>query len=242
MWRGQPLALAAFIVIGALIAYFVPSLPNSSSNVFTRISSISFQQLAALALLAGMTIIYLAYYRARWYFSNRWLAATVTYNALLLFVKFTLSTNEFANQAVKTFYAALSTALLISLLYMLAFALLYLFFDGKLLSKSLHKALIVSSEGKVLLAMGLFLCATVARVVVFRLPFLSSTFAASYLGGIFKTNAMILSALIFIMCIAAVEAYSQVRRRADLKYFFWSGLVLILTFHVWWAIFVYRGY
>src|SRR5207248_2291622 len=123
-----------------------------------------------------------------------------------------------------------------------AFSLLYLFFDGKLLNKSLHKALIVSSEGKILLAMGLFICATLARIIVFRLPILSGSSASSYLGDVFKSNAALLSGLLFIMIIATVEAYAQVRRRADLKYFFVSGLVLILSFHLWWAIFIYRGY
>jgi hypothetical protein len=157
-------------------------------------------------------------------------------------VKFTLSTHEITIQSSKNFSSLLTTALLVSSLYIFAFLIVYLFFNGNLLNKNLHKALIVSTEGKILLAMGLFLCATVVRIAFFRLPGLSGTSASSYISDIFKTNNLLLSGLIFIMIIAAVEAYAQVRRRADLKYFFVSGLLLILTFHIWWAVFVYRSY
>jgi hypothetical protein len=90
--------------------------------------------------------------------------------------------------------------------------------------------------------MGLFICATIARIVVFRLPFFSNTTAASYLKNIFQSDTALLSGLIFIMVIAAVEAYAQVRRWVDLKYFFISGVTLMLIYHLTWAIFVYRSY
>jgi hypothetical protein len=242
LWGNQLVTLTGFIIVGSLVAYYVPSLPNSTSSFFTRYTNVSFHQLLALALLIALSVIYLAYFRTKMYFSTSWLIAAVTYNFLLLFVKFTLSTNEFASRHATSFGSVLSTAFLISLLYIFAFLLLYLVFDGRLLNRSLHKALIVTRDGKILLAMGLFLCATLARIVVFHLPILSNTAASSYLGDVFKGNAALLNGLLFIMSIAAVEAYAQVRRRADLKYFFVSGLVLILAFHLWWAIFIYRVY
>jgi hypothetical protein len=241
-WGEQFVPLAGLVVAGSLVAYYAHSFPNSTISVFSRASNIGFQQLAALVLLAAITIIYLAYYRAKLSFSTRWLAASVTFTSLILFVKFTLSANELASQAAKSFSSVLSAAILIGLLYVFAFSLLYLFFDGRLLNKSLHKAIITSSEGKILLAMGLFICATLARIIVFHLPGLSGSTASSYLGDVFKSDAALLSGLLFVMIIAAVEAYAQVRRRADLKYFFVSGLVMILSFHLWWAIFIYRGY
>lgn len=241
-WTGQFIPLAGLIAVGSLIAYYAHSFPRSTLSVFSRVSSVSFQQFAVLVLLAAITIIFLSYSRAKLSFSTRWLVASVIFTFLILFVKFTLSTNELANQAAKSFGSVLSTAFLVGLLYVFAFSLLYLFFDGKLLNKHLHKALIMSNEGKILLAMGLFICATLARIIVFRLPLLSGTTASTYLGDVFKTNAALLSSLLFIMIVAAVESYAQVRRRADLKYFFAIGVVLILSFHLWWAIFIYRGY
>jgi hypothetical protein len=241
-WGSQLAALALVVVIGSAIAYYARSFPDKTVSVFSGVSSITFQQLAALALLAGLTVIYLAYIRAKLFFSTPWLVASVIFTSLILFVKFTLSTNELASQSLKGFGPTLWTALLISLLYVFAFSLLYVFFDGRLLNKSLHKALIVSNEGKLLLAMGLFVCATLARIIIFHLPLLSSSTASSYLGDIFESNTALLSGLLFIMIIAAVESFAQVRRRADLKYFFVSGFVLILSFHLWWAIYAYRGY
>ncbi len=242
LWGSQIILLASLVIGGSLIAYYVPKLPESNSSLFARYSNVSFHQIVALALLLAITVVYLAYFRVRMYFSSSWLVAAVIYNFVLLFVKFTLSTNEFASRSTANFGSVLSTAFLISLLYIFAFLLLYLVFDGRLLDRSLHKALIVSREGKVLLAMGLFVCATLVRIVAFHLPILSGTAASTYLGDVFKGNTALLNGLLFVMSITAVEAYAQVRRRADLKYFFVSGVTLILAFHLWWAIFVYRVY
>lgn len=241
-WTSQLSGLAALALLGSLVAYFVPKLSNSTSDLFNRVATVNFHQIVALVLLTAITVIYLAYYRAKFYFSTRWLVAAAAYSFLILFVKFTLSAHELVSQAASSFGSVLGTALLVSLLYVFAFSVLYLFFDGKLLNQSLHKALITSTEGKALLAMGLFICATLARIIFFRLPFVSSTNASSYLGDIFKTNTALLSVLLFVMIFGAVEAYAQVRRRADLKYFFVSGIGLILTFHLWWAIFIFRGH
>jgi|GEM_PF-6642335 hypothetical protein len=242
LWANQLVLLAGLTILGSLIAYYVPQLSNPSTSFFARHPNINFHQVAALVLLLALSVIYLAYFRVKMYFSTRWFIAAVTYNFLLLFIKFTLSINEFAGHSTASFGSVISTALLISLLYIFAFLLLYLVFDGRILNRSLHKALIVSSEGKILLAMGLFVCATVVRIVAFHLPILSNTAASAYLGDIFKGNAALLNGVLFIMSIAAVEAYAQVRRRADLKYFFVSGTALILAFHLWWAIFIYRIY
>jgi hypothetical protein len=236
------LPLAGLLVLDSLVAYIVPKISVSTSTVFTQLTPVRFHEIIALALVTALTVIYLAYLRTKFYFSTRWLIAAVTYNFFLLFVKFIISVNEFSSQSAKTFNALLYTAFLISLLYILAFGVLYLFFDGKILNKSLHKALIVSAEGKILLAIGLFVFATIARLLIFRLPLFSNTTAASYLSGVFQANTALLSALLFIMIFAAVEAYAQVRRWVDLKYFFVSGVALMLIYHLTWAIFVYRSY
>lgn len=241
-WSSPLLGLVALLVLGSLVAYYVPSLSNTTSGLFTRVSTVSFHQIVALVLLSALTVIYLAYFRAKFYFSTRWLVAVVSYNFLILFIKLTLSTHELAGRVVLSFTTIITTAFLVSLLYIAAFTILYLFFDGKVLNKSWHRALIVSTEGKVLLAMGLFVCATIARILVFRLPYLSSTNASAYLGDVFKTDSALLSVLLFIMIFGAVEAYAQVRRRSDLKYFFVTGTGLVLTFHLWWAIFIFRGH
>jgi hypothetical protein len=237
---GAPLsALGCLLVVDALIAYLVPKL-STSTTIFTRLTPVRLHEIIALTLVTAATVIFLAYFRAKFYFSTRWLLAAATYNFLILFVKFTLSTNEITSKTAHNFSSILTTAFLVSLLYIFANVVLYLFFDGKLLNQKLHKALVVSSEGKVLLAMGLFVLITLVRIVVFRLPILSNTAAAAYLGDVFKANTALLSGLLFIMIIAAVEAYAQVRRRADLKYFFVFGTGLILIAHLTWAIFIYR--
>jgi hypothetical protein len=241
-WSSNLIALAGLFGLGSLVVYFVPSLPNATSGVFSQLAAVSFHQLLALIVTTALVVIFLAYYRARFFFSTRWLIATVTYSFLLLFVKFTLSTKEIAAQNTSSFGTILITALLVSCLYIFAFTLLYLFFDGKLLNKSLHKALIVSNEGKILLAMGLFICATIVRIIVFQLPILSGSTTSAYLSEIFKSNSLLLSALLFVMIIAAVEAFAQVRRRADLKYFYVTGIAMIVIFHFWWALFIYKGY
>jgi len=240
-WNVVVVPLVILLLLSSLIGYFVPQIPNSTKTIFTSLNSIQLRQILALVLMAAITVIFLAYYRTKFFFSTRWLVAAVSYNVLIILVKFTLSTNQYASRQSGNFSSVLSTALLVSLLYVLAFGVLYLFFDGKLLNRSLHKALVVSSDGKVLLAIGLFVCATLARIIIFRLPFISGSTAAAYLGDVFKTDTTLLSALLFVMILAAVEAYAQVRRRMDLKYFFVSGLGLIVVFHVTWAIFIFKS-
>jgi hypothetical protein len=241
-WSTLLTPLAVVFLLSCLVGYFVPSIPSSTKSIFTSANPLQLQQVVALVLVTAITVIFLAYYRAKFFFSTKWLTAAVIYNALIVFVKFTLSTNQYVNRTVASFSSILATALLVGLLYASAFFVLYLFFDGKLLNRKLHKALIVSRDGKVLLAMGLFVCVTLARILVFRLPILSNTAASSYLGDVFKANTALLSGLLFIMILAAVEAYAQVRRKTDLKYFFVTGLVLILTFHITWAIFIFRSF
>lgn len=240
-WSAPLTALAGLLGVSMLIAYVVPRI-STSTTLFSQLTPARFHQVLALMLVTAATVIFLAYFRAKFYFSTRWLIAATTYNFLILFVKSMLSTNELAARGSETLSTLLSTALLIGLLYVFANSLLYLFFNGKLLNRNLHKALVTSTEGKVLLAMGLFICVTLARIVVFRLPVLSSTAASSYLGDIFKTNTTLISGLLFVMIVAAVEAYAQVRRQVDLRYFFVVSTVLILIFHLTWAVFVYRGY
>ncbi len=240
-WNVQLLFLIGLVGLGAAVAYLVPQL-NIQPTYFGQ-TTITYHQLVTLVLLTSLTVIYLAFFRARLFFSTGWLVAAAAYNGLILFVKFTLSTNQFKSQSVDTsFSSILTTATLVSLLYIFAFGLLYLFFDGRLLNRALHKALIVSRQGKLLLATGLFVVATMVRIIVFSLPGLSGTAASSYLSEVFKTNNALVSVFLFVMILAAVEAYAQVRRRADLKYFFVTGGLLVLTFHFWWAIFMYRSF
>lgn len=234
------IALILFTGVALIVAMLAPWLPDSTKTIFTSLSSLELKQILAIGFIAAAMVIFLAYFRAKFMFSTRWLLATVTYNVLIVFVKFTFSTNDYAN-ASRSFAALLTTALLIGCLYLFAFALLYLFFDGILLSRTLHKSLITTTDGRALLAIGLFFCVTLVRVILFHLPGFSSTVAATYLGSVFSSNTVILSGLLFVMCLAAVEAYSQVRRREDLKYFFASGAVLILVFHMTWALFMFRG-
>src|SRR5947209_2526010 len=89
-WNQQFLALSYLIVLRSLVAYFVPYLPNSSSGILNGVNTVGFHQIVALTLTSALIVIYPAYYRAQAYFSTRWLIAALTYNGLILFVKFTL--------------------------------------------------------------------------------------------------------------------------------------------------------
>jgi hypothetical protein len=241
-WNTLLVSLTAVFLLTALVGYFVPNIPNNTKSIFNGVNPLQLRQIIALVLVTAIAVIFLAYYRAKFYFSTKWLTAVVTYNALIVLVKFTLSTNQYVNRNIPSFSSILSTAILVGLLYAFAFFILYLFFEGKLLNRKLHKELVVSRDGKILLAMSLFLCVTLARIVVFRLPILSNTSASYYLGDVFKANTALLSGLLFVMILAAVEAYAQVRRKVDLKYFFVTGLALILIFHITWAIFIFRSF
>jgi hypothetical protein len=241
-WMSIIVALLVLVATGSLVVSAIPALPNNSNGFLADLKILNYHELVAIVATTCLTLIFLAYFRAKLFFSNRWLIAAVTYSSLILFVKFSLSTEEFINQSSIGFSSVFSTAALVSLLYLFAFGVLYLFFNGNILNKKLHKALITSTEGKILLAMGLFICASLVRIIAFRLPLLSSTTASSYLDEVFKSNSVLLSAVLFVMVLGAVEAYAQVRRKEDLKYFFIVGASLILTFHLWWALFVYRSY
>lgn len=241
-WRiiGAPLALALLLM--PLVGYFVPVIPNNAKSVFSGVNSVQLRQVVIIISLTAVTTIFLAYYRTKFYFSKQWLFAAAIYNALVVFVKFTLSTYQYSIREAASLSSALSAALLVSLLYVIVLSILFMFFDGRILSRKLHKAIILTRDGKVLLAMGLFVCATLARVIIFSLPILSGSTTSSYLSEIFKSNAALLNGLIFVMILAAVEAFAQVRRRSDLKYFFVTGILLILSFHLTWAIFIFRSY
>lgn len=242
LWSSLLTSLVAVFLLSSLVGYFIPTIPSSTKSIFNGVNPLQLRQVVAIVLVAAITVIFLAYYRAKFFFSTKWLTAAVIYNVLIIFVKFTLSTNQYTNRVVMSFGSVLSTALLVGMLYVFAFLVLYLFFDGRVLNRNLHKALVTSRDGKILLAMGLFVCVTLARIIVFRMPILSGTAASSYLGDVFKANTALLSGLLFVMILAVVETFAQVRRRADLKYFFVTGLTLILTYHITWAIFIFRSY
>jgi len=239
-WSNQLLALIGLAGVGSVIAYVIP--PLNIQPVYFGETSLTYHQLLTLILLTALTVMFLAYYRARLFFSTRWLVAAAAYNSLILFVKFTISANQFKPSIGTSFSSILTTAGLVSLLYIGVFGLLYLFFDGRLLNRSLHKSLITSRQGKLLLATGLFMVATILRIVFFRLPVLSTSDASGYVSDIFRTETTLISGFLFVIILAAVEAFAQVRRRSDLKYFFVTGSLLIVIFHVWWAIFIYRGF
>ncbi len=240
-WTTIFAGLFILFITSAVVAYFVPNINNHNRIIFSSNKSLLLGQFIVLLSISFLTVIYLAYFRTKFHFSNNWLIAAVTYNVLIIYVKYTLSISEYSNKHMVSFNSILYNAILVSCLYIFGFFILYLVFDGKVLSKSLHKSIILTRDGKFILAMSLFLLITLARIIFFRLPIISGTTSASYLGDIFKAKTALLSALIFIIIIATVEAYAQVRRRSDLKYFFVSGVSLVVIFHITWAIYIYRG-
>lgn len=238
-WPQQILALVFLLVIGLIIVYFVPKVSNSFVSILNRSGTITSQELIALVLLSAITIIFLAYYRAKAFFSTKWLIAATVYNILILLIKFTLSSNEI-NKGTNNISTITTTALTVSSLYILGLIVLFLLFEGKIISRNMHKKLITTNDGKVLLTLYMFVFITIARVVVYHLPGLSNTVAAGYLGDIFKPKTYLLSALIFLIIYCAVETFAQVRRKQDLKSFFIVSVSIILIFHIWWGIYVYR--
>jgi len=238
-WTQQILSLILLLSIGLVIVYFVPKISNSSLSTFKNNSYLTPQEMISLVLLSAITVIFLSYYRTKSFFSTKWLIAATVFNILILLVKFTLSSNEI-NKGNNNISTIGFTALVVSSLYILGLFVLYLIFEGKLISRAMHKKLIVESDGKILLTLYMFVFITIARVVVYHLPGISNTVAASYLGDIFMPKTYLLSALIFLITYATVESFGQVRRKQDLKSFFSISVGLIIIFHIWWGVFMYR--
>jgi hypothetical protein len=235
----QAILLTSLLLVGLIVVYFVPKISNFAFPFLKKDSFVSTQDIISLVLLSSITVIFLSYYRTKAFFSSKWLIAATTYNVLILLIKFTLSKNEI-NSGSSNFSTILSAVIAVSFLYILGLFVLFMFFNGRILSKTTHRALIASNEGKVLLTSYIFVFITIMRVVLYHLPGLRSTTAASYLGDVFKPKTYLLSLLIFLIIYTAVEAYGQVRRRKDLLDYFVTSSTLILVFHIWWGLYTYR--
>lgn len=246
-WKPLPGALAAVGVAGSIIAYLSGGIVYHNSSFWRIASYISAGELTALVLLSALVVIFLAYVRAQFYFSSGWLMSTVALFFIILLVKFSISVRNFDSVGALSFglsdqkVVIAWSALLISLLYIAAFTLLYLFFSGRLLTPALHKRLITTVDGKFILAMAVFIGVTILRVLLFKLPGLSGSTASHYLTAVFRTDNLVLSSMLFATIISAVEAFSRVRRSEDLKPFYMIGVALLLFFHIWWGLFIYRG-
>lgn len=238
-WSQQFIALTFLAIIGTVIVYFVPKIPNSYFSLLHKTTSITSHGIIAMFLLSAITIIFLSYYRTKAGFSTKWLVAATVYNVLILLIKFTLSSNEISRGS-NSIYTIVTTALVVACLYIIGLIVLFLLFEGKLISKSMHKKLITTSDGKLLLSVYMFVFIMIVRDVIYHLPGLKNTEAASYLGDVFKPRTYLLSALIFLITFSVVQAFGQVRRKQDLKSFFVVAVSLILIFHLWWGIYMYK--
>lgn len=165
-----------------------------------------------------------------------WFLYALVFNGLIVFIKFIFSPNNYGKLAPSTLAA---TAVGVGLLYLVGLTLIYLFFQGKIL-KSLQATTKTSEEMKLLFAAGLFVFVNVLRVVLFSFTPLSKTATATYLGSIFQGGGFVLSALLFLIVLAAVEAFSRAQGdKTTLRNMFILAASMIVLYQVLWVIFVH---
>lgn len=234
-----------FILLAAIICfgdYLVPWLMLVARPQLGELTVSQIAQGYAMTVSFVPLFFFLSYYRKVFHFSKKWLLATSLYSGLIIIIKFTISFSQYSPDNISGYSSMITNALLVSLLYIIGFLVIYLLFDGRLISKSLHKALITTREGKVVLATSLFVMISLVRVVLFRLPGLAQTQASDYIQTVFKTESVKLNIVIFLLILLTVEAFAAVRRRIDLKSFAIYGVGLLIATHIGWALFMVRYY
>jgi hypothetical protein len=164
-----------------------------------------------------------------------WFFYALLFNGLLIFIKFISSPNTYSDLANQTL---ILTALGVGLLYIAGVALIYLFSRGKIL-KSLSQKSKSSDEEKYLFAAGLFVVINFFRLVIFSLPPLANTPTADYLSSIFQGGGLVLSIILFLIIVGAVQAFDRAKSKvAALGHTFVLAVSMIIIYHGLWVIFV----
>jgi hypothetical protein len=229
------LALAAFIEAGICLVIIIP---RSDFGRYAEWIGTDERRLKLGVTAYGlfvMAALLLWFARRVFKLPLSWFLYALLFNGLLIFIKFISSPNTYSDLADQTLAI---TAAGVGMLYIAGVGLIYLFSRGKIL-KSLSAKSKNSDEEKYLFAAGLFVVINFFRLVIFSLPPLANTPTADYLSSIFQGGGMVLSIILFLIIIGAVQAFDRAKPRVAAL---WGTLVvtvsLIIIYHGLWAIFV----
>ncbi len=224
--------LVLYAVLGALVVLWIPE----KGLISTQNSQL---RLTALVLVAlNGLVLWLAKQDLKFSPSRLWLA--LAYNALIIGVKFVLSPATLASRS-ELFTGYTLTGLMVMALYLLGFWLIYAFFSGRL--DKVVKVPGAGEERKFLFVSGLFILINLVRIGLFALPVFRSSSAAGYLNNIYGAKGLALSTIVFLIILAATEAFDRAKSLDSptdhqLSHFFWVGASLIFIDHVLWVLMV----
>lgn len=229
--------LAGFAAIGAGLVAIIPTYNLTQYLSWIGTDERRLKLGVTAYILFALTALVLWVARKAFKLSVSWFLYALMFNGLIVFIKFISSPNTYSKLASNTLIV---TTIGVGLLYIVGVWCVYLFSQGKVL-KSLSTTAKNSGEVKFLFATGLFVFINFLRIVVFSLPPLAKTATATYLSSIFQGGGLILSVLIFLIILGAVEAFDRAKHdKATLKNVFILGVSMLVVYHVLWAVFV-RG-
>jgi len=230
-------ALTGFAAIGAGLVAIIPTynLTQYLSWISTDERRLKLGVTAYVLFVLTASVLWVA--RKALKLPVSWFLYALMFNGLIVFIKFISSPNTYGKSTSTTLVAS---TVGVGLLYIIGVWCVYLFSQGKIL-KSLGNTAKNSEEVKFLFAAGLFVFINFLRIVIFSLPPLAKTATATYLSSIFQGGGLILSIILFLIILGAVEAFDRARHdKATLRNVFFLGVSMLVIYHVLWAIFV-RG-
>jgi hypothetical protein len=240
-FKGFPGNLAAlFVAATVFAAVLAAKLPGYRLSKYFSWLGTSNNRSLAIGLMAYtmfvVTAILLWFARKYFRFSLGWLLWGLLFNGFIIFIKFISSTNNYSKLELGQL---VTTAIGVAFLYLAALYLVYLYFLGNILKtlKTEHRS---SHELKFLFAAGMFVFINLLRIVVFTITPLSHSSAATYLASTFKGGGLLLSAVLFVIILGAIEMFDTVRNnKRDVTLTFIVTAGLIVMYHIVWVFFVH---
>lgn len=228
-------ALTGFAAIGAGLVAIIPTynLTQYLSWISTDERRLKLGVTAYVLFVLTALVLWVA--RKALKLPVSWFLYALMFNGLIVFIKFISSPNAYDKLTSTTLVA---TTIGVGLLYIIGAWCVYLFSRGKIL-KNLSNTAKNSEEVKFLFAAGLFVFINFLRIVIFALPPLAKTTTATYLSSIFQGGGLILSVILFLIILGAVEAFDRAKHdKATLRNVFLLAVSMLVIYHVLWAIFV----
>lgn len=230
-------ALTGFTVIGAGIVAVTPTYNLTQYLSWISIDERRLKLGVTAYVLFVLTAIVLWVARKALKLPISWFLYALMFNGLIVFIKFISSPNTYGKL---TSTSLVANTVGVGSLYIIGVWFAYLFSQGKIL-RSLSNTAKNSEEVKFLFAAGVFVVINFLRIVIFSLPPLTKTATATYLSSIFQGGGLILSVILFLIILGAVEAFDRVKQdKATLRKVFLLAVSMLAVYHVLWAIFV-RG-
>jgi len=219
----EPFGLVAVFITGLAAVLFLPTLathlPHAGGVDQARWALTG---LGVLILLAA----YVALVGLRRGFSRSWAAWTCAYGAGLVIVKFILSPSAFSKTHGKSLSAFVTTGIVVMLLYGAALIVIEVVAGRHLAGWSVGS--------KVGLAVILAAAAVGARLASAVILGTTST----YLHGLSRGSGFVLPAVVVLASIAVMQSYQAAGPR--LKEAFSVSVVLVITWHALWVVYMYR--